>query len=71
MQVKIRHLKAFDAAVRLGSFVEAAGALHVTPAALSLAMRELESALGFQVMERTTRRLQLTDAGRGCASARR
>ena len=65
MQVKIRHLKAFDAAVRLGSFVEAAGALHVTPAALSLAMRELESALGFQVMERTTRRLQLTDAGAG------
>lgn len=72
MSVKIRHLRAFDAAVRLGSFVEAAGALHVTPAALSLAMRELEDALGFQVLQRTTRRLRLTDAGTGyLAHARR
>lgn len=65
MPVKIRHLKAFDAAVRLGSFVEAAGALHLTPAALSLSIRELEAALGFQVLQRTTRRLQLTEAGAG------
>lgn len=65
MQVKIRQLKALDAVVRLGSFVEAAQALHVTPAALSLAIRELEECVGFRVLERTTRRLALTDAGRG------
>ncbi|MFO1193235.1 MAG: LysR family transcriptional regulator [Rhodoferax sp.] len=65
MPVKIRHLKVLDAAVRLGSFVEAAGALHLTPAALSLAMRELEEALGFRVLQRTTRRLELTQAGAG------
>lgn len=65
MPVNLRHLRAFDAAVRLGSFVEAARALHVSPAALGLAIRELEDALGFRVLERTTRSLQLTEAGRG------
>ncbi|WP_051236531.1 LysR family transcriptional regulator [Ottowia thiooxydans] len=65
MQVKIRQLRALDAAVRLGSFAEAARALHVTPAALSLAIRELEDILGFRVLERTTRRLRLTEPGRG------
>lgn len=65
MQVKVRHLMALDAVVRLGSFVEAAQALHVTPTALSLAIRELEEGLGFKVLERTTRRLRLTEAGSG------
>lgn len=65
MEVKIRQLRALDAAVRLGSFTEAARALHVTPAALSLAIREMEDILGFRVLERTTRRLRLTEPGRG------
>lgn len=65
MHAKIRHLLAFDATVRLGSFIEAARALHVTPAALSLTIRELEAQIGFRVLERTTRRLRLTEAGRG------
>lgn len=65
MMIKIKQLRAFDAAVRLGSFVEAANALHVTPAALSLTIRELEESIGFRVMERTTRRLRLTEAGSG------
>jgi len=65
MSVKIRQLQAFDAAARLGSFVDAAGAMHVTPAALSLSIRELEAAVGFRVLERTTRRLRLTQAGQG------
>lgn len=65
MQVKLRQLRAFDAIVRLGSFADAARALHVTPAALSQAIRELEDSLGFRVLERTTRSLRLTEAGRG------
>src|SRR5262245_31445355 len=65
MDIKIRQLRALDAIVRLGSFVEAARVLHVTPAALSLAIRELEDRLGFSVLERTTRSLRLTEAGRG------
>lgn len=65
MHIKIRQLRAFDAVVRLGSFVEAANALHVTPAALSLTIRELEEGVGFRLLERTTRRLALTDPGSG------
>lgn len=65
MQVKIRQLRALDAIVRLGSFVQAARVLHVTPAALSLSIRELEERLGFAVLERTTRSLRVTEAGRG------
>lgn len=65
MQVKLRQLRALDAVVRVGSFVDAARALHVSPAALSLAIRDLEESLGFRVLERTTRRLRLTEAGRG------
>ncbi|HSW19737.1 MAG TPA: LysR family transcriptional regulator, partial [Ramlibacter sp.] len=65
MDIKIRQLRAFDAIVRLGSFTEAARVLHVTPAALSLAIRELEARLGFSVLERTTRSLRLTEPGRG------
>jgi DNA-binding transcriptional LysR family regulator len=68
MQVKTRHLRALDAAARLGSFVEAARALHLSPAALSLAIRELEEGVGFKVLERTTRRLRLTEAGSGYLS---
>lgn len=56
-------MRALDAIVRLGSFVEAARMLHVTPAALSLSIRELEDRLGFSVLERTTRSLRPTQAG--------
>lgn len=63
--VKVRHLLALDAVVRMGSFVEAARALHVTPAALSLTVRQLEEDLGFTVLERTTRSVRLSEAGRG------
>lgn len=66
--VKIHQLLAFDAVVRLGSFAHAAKALHVTPAALSLSMKELEDRLGFKLLERTTRSLRLTEAGRGYLS---
>lgn len=65
MDIKIRQLRAFDTIVRLGSFAASARVLHVTPAALSLAMRELEERLGFVLLERTTRSLRLTEAGRG------
>jgi DNA-binding transcriptional LysR family regulator len=63
MQIKIRQFEVFDAIARLGSFAAAARALHLTPAALSVAIRELETTLGFRVFERTTRRVALTEAG--------
>lgn len=66
--VKTHQLLAFDAVVRLGSFARAAEALHVTPAALSLSVKELEERLGFRLLERTTRNMRLTEAGRGYLS---
>jgi len=39
-------LQAFDAAVRLGSFRDAAEALHITPSAISHRIRNLEKAMG-------------------------
>lgn len=64
MNLSIRQLRAFSAVAELGSFVEAARLLHVTPAALSALVRELEGTLGFRLFDRTTRRVVLSDPGR-------
>ncbi len=50
--------------VDLNSFSAAARALGVPKAAVSRAVADLERALGVRVLERTTRRLSLTTAGR-------
>lgn len=63
MNVSLRQLRAFTTIARLGSFVEGAKAMHVTPAALSSVIRDLEDALGFRVFDRTTRRVDLSEIG--------
>jgi len=63
MNVSLRQLRAFTTIARLGSFVEASRALHVTPAALSIVIRDLEDTLGFRVFDRTTRRVDLSEVG--------
>jgi len=63
MHTSLRQYRAVDAVARLGSFVEAAKALHVTPAALSSLVRELEKDLGFPVFERTTRKVRVSESG--------
>jgi DNA-binding transcriptional LysR family regulator len=63
MKVNIRHLRAFVAIARLGSFIEASRALHVTQAALSNVMRELESIVDLRLLDRTTRKVRLSAAG--------
>ena len=50
--------------VELNGFSAAARALGVPKAAVSRAVADLEAALGVKVLNRTTRRLALTDAGR-------
>ncbi len=57
-------LRVFEAAARHESFRRAAEELHVTPAAVSLRMRELEALLGTRLFERRPRGLRLTAAGR-------
>ncbi len=64
MSVTIRQLQIFSTVAMCGSFVEASKLLHVTPAALSIAVRDLESTLGIQLLDRTTRSVRLTGGGR-------
>ena len=63
MNVSFRQLRAFTTISRLGSFVEAARAMHVTPAALSVVIRDLEETVGFRLFDRTTRRVDLSEVG--------
>lgn len=50
--------------VRAGSFAEAGRRLGMPPSTASRRVQALEEALGARLMQRTTRRLTLTDAGR-------
>ncbi len=60
----LNSLRAFDAAARLGSFVRAGAELHVTSAAISHQIKELERSLGVTLFQRLPRGVELTDAGR-------
>ncbi|MGF6130976.1 DNA-binding transcriptional LysR family regulator [Pseudomonas frederiksbergensis] len=53
----------FVRVVRLGSFTAAAQALQIPKTTVSRRVRELEQAIGVQLLRRTTRQLSLTEAG--------
>ncbi|MDJ1131191.1 LysR family transcriptional regulator [Streptomyces iconiensis] len=65
MNVELRHLRALAAIGDEGTITDAARTLHVSQPALSRTLDQLESRLGTRLVERTTRRLELTAAGRG------
>lgn len=56
-------LKVFRSVVDLGSFAEAARQLRMSPAAISKNVGELEAHLAVRLLNRTTRRMSLTEAG--------
>lgn len=56
-------LRAFDAAARHMSFQAAAKELHVTPAALSYQIRQLEEGLDVKLFTRLNRAVELTQEG--------
>ena len=58
-----RLVRAFVTVADRGGFSAAAAALHITQPALSRRVAELESALGLRLLERTSRRVTLTEAG--------
>lgn len=64
-------LRAFEAAARHLSFSRAAEELHVTPAAVSQQIRQLEDHCGQKLFRRLTRALALTDAGAAALPALR
>jgi len=61
---RFREMKSFVAVVEAGSFVAAGEVLRLSKAAVSRSVIELEARLGARLLQRTTRRLSLTEAGR-------
>jgi DNA-binding transcriptional LysR family regulator len=60
---RIREMSSFVAVAEAGSFVAAADVTGLSKAAVSRHVAELEERLGVRLMQRTTRRLSLTDDG--------
>jgi len=67
--VTLRQLRTFGEVLRCGNFAAAAQALHLTPPAVTLQMRQLEQSAGLPLLERSGGRLQPTEAGQELASA--
>jgi len=61
--VEIRQLKAFVAIAESGTFTAGALRVHVTQAAISMQIRQLENELGARVFVRAPRHVILTEAG--------
>lgn len=63
-QYDLVDLRSFVAVIECGSFVRAARQLEASTAAISRRVAGLEQAVGSKLIRRTTRRLDVTDAGR-------
>ena len=64
MNSSLRQLRSFVAVAANRSFSRAADALALTQPAISRNVTELEQVLGLQLLHRTTREVELTEAGR-------
>jgi LysR family transcriptional regulator for metE and metH len=67
--VTLRQLRTFTAALRTGSFAAAAEALHITPPAVSVQMRQLQQLADMPIVQRSEHGVMSTDAGRELARA--
>ena len=64
MNVELRHLRYFVAVAEEASFSSATRRVHVTQQVLSTQIRQLEHSVGAQLLERTSRGVRLTAAGK-------
>lgn len=64
MNFDLNDLLAFRAVAELGSFRKAAESVHISQPAFSRRIEKLEQALGARLLDRTTRRVNLTTVGR-------
>jgi LysR family transcriptional regulator, low CO2-responsive transcriptional regulator len=63
MNVTFRQLRVFAEVARLGSVQRAAEALHLTPPAVSMQIKEVENQVGLPLFDRAGRRLSLSTSG--------
>lgn len=63
--VTIRQLQIFSEAAQRLSFARVAELLHLSPAAVSFQIKQIESMIGFALFERVGKKVALTDAGEG------
>src|SRR5215208_8192984 len=61
--MELRQLRYFAAVARHGSFTRAADELHLAQSAVSQQVRRLEAELGVELLARSTRRVEVTEAG--------
>lgn len=59
----LRHIRAFLALARAGSFTRAAAELHMSQPTLTVQIQQLESAVGVKLFDRNKRHVALTQAG--------
>jgi DNA-binding transcriptional LysR family regulator len=64
MDITLRQIRSFLAIAHLGSFTRAAALLHISQPALTVQIRNLESALGAKLLDRTSRSVEVTRLGR-------
>lgn len=63
MNVTFRQLRVFVEVARHGSITRAAEALHLTPPAVSMQVKQVESQVGLSLFDREGRQLSLSTAG--------
>ena len=63
MNLTFRQLRVFNEVARQGSLARAAEALHLTPPAVSMQVKELEAAIELPLFERSGRQVSLTTGG--------
>ena len=62
-RVELRHLEYFVAVAEERNFTRAATRLNIVQSAVSAAIKSLERELGAPLLDRTSKRVALTDAG--------
>ncbi|RDS84066.1 LysR family transcriptional regulator [Dyella psychrodurans] len=60
---RLKQMRAFVATVKLGTLSRAAESLYLSQPSISLQLQALERELGVELLQRTRRRINLTDAG--------
>jgi len=71
LRLTLRQLDILEAVARCGSFSRASAELHLTQPAVSMQVKQLESALGLPLFEHMGKRIQLTAAGEETLQAAR